>query len=190
MIFFMMDTKESRILEAAASVFLRYGFRRTTMGDLAEAAGLSRPALYLRFCNKERIFEAVCRKYGTQILETLRAGLAQQATPRDKLRFAFELWVVQPWLLTAQSPDARDLAICGLEFAEDAVAAGYAGFEAEVRAILEAIPAVAGQPKADPAEVAHLLAWSARGFKVSARSVEELHRMIEGLLNLVLAALA
>ena len=52
----MGQEKDDQIIEAATSVFLRYGFRRTTMGDIAEAAGVSRPALYLRFCNKEHIF--------------------------------------------------------------------------------------------------------------------------------------
>ncbi len=37
-------------------VFAQYGFRRTTMNDIAEAAAISRPALYLMFENKEHLF--------------------------------------------------------------------------------------------------------------------------------------
>jgi AcrR family transcriptional regulator len=45
----MSDDKRTRILAAARSVFLRYGFKRVNMNDIADAAGVSRPALYLLF---------------------------------------------------------------------------------------------------------------------------------------------
>ena len=47
--------KRARILEAAFSTFSKYGFRRTSMADIAEEAGMSRAALYLCFKNKEDI---------------------------------------------------------------------------------------------------------------------------------------
>ncbi|MDD9889096.1 MAG: helix-turn-helix domain containing protein, partial [Gammaproteobacteria bacterium] len=50
------QAKKDAVFEAAAEVFARYGYRRTTMNDIAEAAGISRPALYLIFENKENLF--------------------------------------------------------------------------------------------------------------------------------------
>ena len=50
--------KRERVADAALIVFQRYGFARTTMSDIAEAVGMSRPALYLLFPNKEEIFAA------------------------------------------------------------------------------------------------------------------------------------
>lgn len=50
------ETKRIAVFETAATVFSQYGFRRTTMNDIAEAAGISRPALYLLFENKEHLF--------------------------------------------------------------------------------------------------------------------------------------
>ena len=40
-------------------VFLAYGFARTTMDDIARAADMSRPALYLLFRNKGQIYRAI-----------------------------------------------------------------------------------------------------------------------------------
>ena len=185
----MADDKATKILEAAAAVFFRYGYQRTTMGDLAKAAGISRPALYLRFCNKERIFETVCRRFTTQILTEIRSGMTSLDTPQEKLRFAFELWAVRPFILMADSPDAKDLANCGFAFAEEAVNEGYAAFEAELLAILTSIHPSKSIPGTSPAEIAHILASTARGFKASAHSAEELRGMIDGLLKIVLAAL-
>ena len=41
---------------AATSAFVKSGYRRTTMNDVAEAADMSRPALYQVFKNKEDVF--------------------------------------------------------------------------------------------------------------------------------------
>jgi len=45
--------KREKVLEAALGVFLRYGYKRVTMNDIAEAARISRPALYLVFDSKD-----------------------------------------------------------------------------------------------------------------------------------------
>jgi AcrR family transcriptional regulator len=52
------DARRAAILDAAAAVFLRYGFKKTSMDDLARAAGLSRQGLYLHFATKEELFKA------------------------------------------------------------------------------------------------------------------------------------
>ncbi|GAA4986730.1 AcrR family transcriptional regulator [Nonomuraea thailandensis] len=51
--------KQQQILDAALQVFGRYGFRRTSMELIAQAAGVSRPALYKHYAGKEEIFRAV-----------------------------------------------------------------------------------------------------------------------------------
>lgn len=48
-----------RILDAAMQVFRRHGFRRSSIEQTAEAAGLTRQALYHHFESKEALFRAV-----------------------------------------------------------------------------------------------------------------------------------
>ena len=48
----------AEIVAAAFERFARYGFRRTSLGDIAREAGISRPAVYLHFPNKQAIFRA------------------------------------------------------------------------------------------------------------------------------------
>src|SRR5215213_7069237 len=48
-----------RILDAAMTVFRRHGFRRSSIEQAAEAAGLTRQALYHHFKSKEALFRAV-----------------------------------------------------------------------------------------------------------------------------------
>jgi AcrR family transcriptional regulator len=52
------QARRAAILDAAAGVFLRYGYKKTSMDDLARAAGLSRQGLYLHFATKEELFQA------------------------------------------------------------------------------------------------------------------------------------
>jgi AcrR family transcriptional regulator len=53
-------TRHDQILDAMGAVFLRYGFAKTSMVELARAAGLSRQGLYLHFETKEAAFTAAC----------------------------------------------------------------------------------------------------------------------------------
>src|SRR5258708_37889434 len=51
-----------RILDAAMTVFRRQGFRRSSIEQAAEAAGLTRPALYHHYKSKEALFRAVIER--------------------------------------------------------------------------------------------------------------------------------
>jgi AcrR family transcriptional regulator len=48
-----------RILSAAENVFARFGYRRASMSQIAEDAGLTRQALYHHYASKETLFRAV-----------------------------------------------------------------------------------------------------------------------------------
>jgi AcrR family transcriptional regulator len=105
----MPAKSREEVVAAATQVFARYGFRRTTMGDLAEAAGMSRPALYLVYPSKAELFSAVIARRLEEALIEIREGVARLATPREKLTFAFDVWSVRPFERVRSSPDARDL---------------------------------------------------------------------------------
>lgn len=70
------DLKRQRILEGAAKVMLTYGFQRTTMDDIARAADMSRPALYLFFRNKTDIYQALAQGYFHAAIASARDVLA------------------------------------------------------------------------------------------------------------------
>src|SRR5688572_30518618 len=85
--------RRSRLLDAALTVFLRYGFRKTSMEEVARAAQVSRQALYLHFATKEELFAAAVQHYLALGLEAavqpLRdASLALEA----QLLAAFDAW--------------------------------------------------------------------------------------------------
>jgi|SRR5579864_1050460 len=62
-----------RILEAAMMVFRRHGFRRSSIEETAEAAGLTRQGLYHHFKSKEALFRAVIARVHD---DAIAAGIA------------------------------------------------------------------------------------------------------------------
>src|SRR5690349_23704554 len=53
---------KTRILDATMLVFRRHGFRRSSIEQAAEEAGLTRQALYHHFESKEALFRAVIER--------------------------------------------------------------------------------------------------------------------------------
>ena len=56
------STRQERVLSVALEVFGRYGFRKTSMDEVARAADISRQGLYLYFASKEALFRAAVRQ--------------------------------------------------------------------------------------------------------------------------------
>jgi AcrR family transcriptional regulator len=71
----------TRILDAAMLVFRRHGFRRSSIEQAAEAAGLTRQALYHHFKSKEALFRAVIERLHESALaaEIEATGAAEKA---------------------------------------------------------------------------------------------------------------
>ncbi len=51
--------RRRRLLAAAAELFARWGFDKTSLDEVARAAGVSKGAIYLEFPNKDALFKAV-----------------------------------------------------------------------------------------------------------------------------------
>ncbi len=83
-----------RILEAALGVFLRYGYRKTSMDEVARAADLSRQGLYLQFATKEDLFRATVEYALRGALDAAAARLRDgDQTIEERLIGGFDEWV-------------------------------------------------------------------------------------------------
>src|ERR1700741_553845 len=102
-------TRRDRVVQAAIGVFLRYGYARTTMAVLAQAAGLSRPTHYLEFPDKDAIVHAVVDARVAAKLTQIRQGLPGYRGFQAKLRFACETWGAEGFELVQAHPDAKDM---------------------------------------------------------------------------------
>ncbi len=182
----MIDEKAEKVLAAALPVFLRYGYKRTTMGDIADAAKISRPALYLIFPSKEEIFSAVLEQATSNTLKEIHDNISHIDEAEDKLKQAFEIWCVRPFEVMQASPDAKDLLENGHIIAGDVIAKGLADFEKIIAQILKQLtPAKASAP-VPLTQIAKILIGAMMGFKQSAKDSTQLRQMIAGLIAIVL----
>jgi TetR/AcrR family transcriptional regulator len=69
----IQEEKEERILEAALDVFSVRGFRGSTIDEIADAAGMSKPNLLYYFRTKEAIHRLLIDRVLSTWLEPLRA---------------------------------------------------------------------------------------------------------------------
>lgn len=82
-----------RMLDAAAATFLRFGFRKTSMEEVARAAHISRQGLYLHFPTKESLFRAAVRHVFDTGLEAASGRLHEAgASIEARLVGAFDEW--------------------------------------------------------------------------------------------------
>lgn len=178
------SSKEERVIAGATDVFLRYGFARTTMGDIAERVSISRPSLYLLFANKEEVFAAVIRRLNDDQLAAIRAALPGLPTLHAKVLFACETWGAHGVDLMTAHPDAKDL--FDLSFAP--VQEIYLKFQTLLAELLDG-PAAASALGVKPALLARLVTYAMRGFRETASNGRDMRRLIALQVSLLLAAL-
>ncbi|MFI6294512.1 TetR/AcrR family transcriptional regulator [Nonomuraea sp. NPDC050790] len=70
-----------RVLDAAAELILRWGYDKTTIGDVARVAGVAKGTIYLHWKTRELMFVALLRRERVATLEEVRR--AAPATLRE-----------------------------------------------------------------------------------------------------------
>ena len=78
-----------RILDAAYDELTRDGLRRTTMNQIADAAGLGVATVYRRFPQKARLVEAVLLREATRTVVAVDAAIADVGTVEEQAAAAF-----------------------------------------------------------------------------------------------------
>jgi AcrR family transcriptional regulator len=186
----MSDAKHrAAILEAALAAFTRYGYRRVTMGDIAEGSGLSRPTLYNVFPNKEAVFVGVVRHVHEAAIEEIRERTVAEASLPGRLEIAFEVWLIRPYRMMHRSPDAKELLESTHAFASGVFEEAYREFESVLEGIIEPFGARLKLIDMTPSELARALSASGTGMKHRARDAEELEGLVSGLIRMTVASL-
>lgn len=74
------------IVKVASKIFTRYGFRKTTMEEIAAASRKGKSSIYYYFQSKEEIFRAVVDKEAEELKIELDQTIREDATPIEKLK--------------------------------------------------------------------------------------------------------
>jgi AcrR family transcriptional regulator len=104
---------DAKLLDAATEVFSRAGYAGATVDAIAEAAGATKPTLYLRFGSKADLYRAAVQRERDAFLEQLfSAYVAAQDEPVEVLiERAVHAWFVH----ADRRPQAFRLLLAGAE---------------------------------------------------------------------------
>jgi AcrR family transcriptional regulator len=80
------DLNRETILKIAQDIFSKYGYKKTTLDDIANAVRKGKSSLYYYFKSKEDLFQAVIMKEVEVLAKELDKVVNRNTDPIDKLR--------------------------------------------------------------------------------------------------------
>ena len=90
--------RREQILDVALVVFARAGFHGTSMNDVAEAAGVTKPVLYQHFDSKRDLYQALLDEVGARLLNSISKAAAEATDGRSQTELGYRAyfrWVAE-----------------------------------------------------------------------------------------------
>jgi AcrR family transcriptional regulator len=182
------------ILDAALQVFGQYGYRRTSMDDIAREAQIAKGTIYLSFASKEEVFLALSEGLAERMLAGAEAARRGAGTTGDKLAAMIAAWFGTYAETIRNSPHAAELLDAKHRLSADLAADAGRRYKRLVRDVLTEA-AAAGELDLEPAGLtpdtaAELLIAAARGLESSAASPAAYQRYLDALVRVMVAGMA
>lgn len=106
--------RREQILDVSVQVFAQRGFHATSMNDVADAAGVTKPVLYQHFDSKQDLYLALLDEAGTRLRNAVRKAVADATSGKQQTELGFKAyfrWVAEDhdaFLLLFGSRASRD----------------------------------------------------------------------------------
>lgn len=81
--------RRRQLLDIALDAFGADGFHATSMNDVAEAAGVTKPVLYQHFASKRQLFLELLEDVGARLGGEIAAATAAAGSPREQVEAGF-----------------------------------------------------------------------------------------------------
>jgi AcrR family transcriptional regulator len=167
-----MEDKRDQILQSAVKTICQYGYRRTSMEDIAKEAGVSRPAIYQHFKNKEAVAHAALEMVVAQALVEAAQAAALKEDPNQKLTAYLVAYMTFYYRLLFSGPHVSELMEVKQQFGSEKPSAARAQVIEILNGIMDLKP---------DSETGAILVSSAEGIKMAAPDEEVLARRIKEL---------
>jgi AcrR family transcriptional regulator len=86
------DQRRSQLLEVARDKFADQGFHATSMDEIAEAAGVTKPVLYQHFPSKRALYVELLESTGAEMLTTLAEVTGRAGSARERVEMGFRAY--------------------------------------------------------------------------------------------------
>jgi len=81
--------RRKQLLATALGLFANKGFNATTMDDIAEAAGVTKPLLYQHFDSKRALYMELVNSVATDLLTAIGNATVNASSPRHQVEGGF-----------------------------------------------------------------------------------------------------
>jgi AcrR family transcriptional regulator len=107
--------RRQQILQAADEHFRLYGYKKTTLADIAKSIHLSTPYIYKFFESKQAIGEAMCWHCLGAALSEIEDSLGQTESPVERLRRVFLGLEAITWRLLSEQRKIHEMVLVSFE---------------------------------------------------------------------------
>jgi AcrR family transcriptional regulator len=90
--------RREQILDVALVVFARSGFHGSSMNDVADAAGVTKPVLYQHFDSKRDLYSALLADVGARLLDSISKAAAEATDGKSRTELGYRAyfrWVAE-----------------------------------------------------------------------------------------------
>ncbi len=81
--------RREQLLDVALGVFAQSGYHGTSMNDVADAAGVTKPVLYQHFQSKRELYQALLDEVGNRMLAAIRMATAGVTDGKSQTELGF-----------------------------------------------------------------------------------------------------
>ncbi len=81
--------RRRQLLDVAVDTFAVRGFHRTSMDELAEAAGVTKPVVYQHFPSKRHLYRELLEDVGSRLVTAVTGAVATASGPRQQVEAGF-----------------------------------------------------------------------------------------------------
>jgi AcrR family transcriptional regulator len=151
--------RRKQLLEVALRVFGERGFHPTSMNDVAEAAGVTKPVLYQHFRSKRDLYREVLTDVGAELLDAITKATAAAASPHEQVELGF----IAYFRFVAANEAAFRVLFGGGTRRDEEFAAQVAQVEGAIAEAIATLIEVEGLEAAQRRQLAHGLVGLAEG---------------------------
>lgn len=84
--------RRSQLLEVALDRFAAGGYHETSMEEIADAAGVTKPVLYQHFASKQELFKELLDAEGSHLLRDVESRAAAETHPYQRVLAGFRAY--------------------------------------------------------------------------------------------------
>ena len=175
-------------VNSVLSQFAKFGFRKTSMDDIARAAGLSRQSVYNRFGSKEGAFKWALSAFLQHILEAATSALSDnKASPKEALLAAYQRWIGDHVEMIISTDHGMELMEQAIQSSQEATTDAEDTFYSAVASFLIKHEMISPPNIAIAADVTFALSAASKGLMMKTRTPQEfadaMRRVVDAVLR-------